>query len=516
MSTKDKLISNTAYLFLNWIIITAFSMAFWMILGKTVDKPSLGIVATAIQLSSLIVPIVLLGMDSMSNRLIPLFINKDDKERVRGIIEASVKYVLAASLIAAAALFLSASYISPILKIDELMIWMAGIIMVVMAQTYLLGAFYYGLQDMKKYFITNLAGQISLVVAELGLIWLGWGYVGAAVAYLLSFGVTLGMRISPKLLTMAKKSNIDRKMIFQFSIPALWVMIFSVIFTNTQYLILSSLKDLSATGSFAVATKVIAVIATVPLLFTNALFPITAGLCASGGSKRKQSYLIALIFRYSIMIVAPIALYMVIFAKELVYFFSTAEFLDSVSLFPFLAIGAIFTGLANQFLTSLYALGHPKEYRNSYIVSTIFYIFSAIGLTYMFSGIGLAASYMMSAIILFFTTFFFIRKYTTLRLPYGSILKISAALGLSLVVLYPLMGFVVGIKSAILCSSAAGIAYLVILGFMGFYTTEDLDIYDSVAGRLPLERSKFLKDLALAVRGLVKSFVKRKFSEGYS
>lgn len=508
MSIKDKLISNTTYLSLGWFSSTLFFMLFWILLGKTLLPESYGIVATASQTATLLSTLSLVGLGTTVNKLIPELIERKQKNKTYGLILFSLKVTLISSSVISIGLIVFSTQISSILKLVPDVILLVAASTILMAFAGLIGYVYYGFQNMKKFFLTNLCGELSMIFFALLFIQLGLDYLGAMIALTLSYLIIFLARIEKGLFKVSTKEAIDKKLIFKYSIPAFVVDFFSVIFSKSQFIILASMQGTEVTGLFAVAMKIASVILIMPIIFSTALFPITSGLSIDKNSKSKQSYLVSLAFRYSVFIVLPLALFIMLFPKYLILLFSTEAYSAAISFLPSLVLGTVFLGLATPLLSSLYAIGNPKKYRDIHVISTLVYLFSAVILTYYFSAEGLAVSYFLSSALLFTITALFIKKYLTIKLPIKCIGKMLIGIVVSFLFLFFTNSFISNLWIAMPFIVAAGFIYFVTLLKLNFYVEEDLKILDFASEKTPIFKTKIVW-----FRQYLSKFVKKSYMD---
>lgn len=484
---KDKLISNTIFLSMRWVSNTLLFMLFWLILGNTLPPEEYGIVSVALQVVTLLAGVCSLGLTTTARKLIPEFVEKKQWNKVPMLVRMSLKITTIFSLLISLALIVFYLAVPSFIKFPMDVLWLVGGSIIMTSLATILMEIYYGLQDMKRVFWTRLISDMSLIVISLSLIFLGMGYIGAVIAYMVSSIILTVTQLDSKILRGAAE-KMDSGIIKKYAIPALIVIIFTTIFNNSQFIILSTLDTVELTGIFAVAMKIASPISIVPTIFSTALFPITSGLSLNKKSKSRQSYLITLVFRYSIFVIIPASLFILFFSDYIIVFFSSVEYLSASAFLPILVIGGACLGLANQFLLSLYATGHPKKYRDSYVISTVIYLVSAVVLTYMFSAHGLAFSYLLSSVILLVTTFLFIRKTLCVKVPLSVIWKISLGCIMSMTFLFFTQSFVSSIWSAIPFILMACLVYLAVLLKLGFYVHEDLKVLDFVSEKIPMTR----------------------------
>ncbi len=507
MSIKDKLISNATYLSLNWFFNTLLFMLFWILLGKTLLPDSYGIVAVSLQTVTLLSALSLVGLGTTVNKLIPELIERKQKNKTYGLILFSLKVTLISSLVISGGLIVFSTQLSNILNLIPDVIWLVAASTIIMAFASILGFVYYGFQNMKKVFLTNLYGELSMIAFVLLFIHLGLDYLGAIIAFTLAYLIIFLTRIERGMFKVSKKETIDKKLIFKYSIPAFVVVFFSVILNKSHFIILSSMKGVELTGLFAVAMKIASVVLIIPIIFSTALFPITSGLSVDKNSKSKQSYLISLVFRYSIFTVLPLALFMIVFSKYLILLFSTEAYLAAVSFLPFLVLGSVFLGLATPLLSSLYAIGKPKKYRDSHVISALVYIISAVILTYYFSAEGLAISYLLSSASLLAITSLFIKKYLTIRLPKKSIGKVLIAIATSFLFLFFTKPLTPNLWVAGIFVIIASLIYFSVLLKLNFYVEEDLKVLDFVVEKTPVFKRQINQFRNYLSKFITKSYI---------
>ncbi|MEM5832392.1 MAG: hypothetical protein QXT38_03740 [Candidatus Aenigmatarchaeota archaeon] len=64
MGLSEKLISNSIYLFVDWLIATSMSFLYWLIAGKTLLPEEYGIVSTTTNLAIVLSNASLLGLNT--------------------------------------------------------------------------------------------------------------------------------------------------------------------------------------------------------------------------------------------------------------------------------------------------------------------------------------------------------------------------------------------------------------------------------------------------------------------
>jgi len=506
MTIKDKLISNTTYLSLNWFFTMLFSMIFWIILGKTLSPDSYGIVALFFQVATLLSAISLFGLPSAVIKLIPELLKRKRKDKVQGIILFSFKWVLILSLVIAFTIVVFSAQFSTFLKLQKEILWIVSISIVVTTLVSIFDAFYHGFQNMKKLFLTKFYGGLSKVIFVLLFMFLNFDYFGAVIAICLSYVIIILTRIEKNIFKISKKPVVDKKLIFKFSIPALTILIFSSILNQSQLIILSSMKTAEVTGLFAVGTKISSILPIIPIIFLSALSPIISGLSADKNSKPRQSYLIRLVFRYNLFFILPMALFLILFSKYAILLFSSPEYLSATNLLIILTINYVFHGLTGFLLSNLWSIGYPKKHRDAQIISSLAYILLSIPLTYYFSAMGLAVSFLLSNILFFCLTVFYLKKHLSFMPPIKDVLRIAVGCLISALFLLLAKPYINNFWVAAVFAVIAGFIYVLSLLKLNFYLEEDLMILEFLSEKTPL-----FKKQTIQLRNYLSKFVTRNY-----
>lgn len=484
-----KLISNTFYLFLDWFAVAFFSFIFWLILGKTLNPSNLGIVATAISLTMFIGKISNLGINIALQKLIPEIKQKKGLEEVYSLVKLSLKPIsISLLIIFLILLFFSHQFLS-FIKIPYYTFLITIFSIIIFSIYDFLASILYGLQNMKRLFLTNMT-QIILRISITGLLVLfGFSYFGPLIGFLFGYFFILFFMFNPNYFKNGQ--SLSYKKLFFYAAPALISTLASAFTTRGGYIILTIIQNTETTGIFTVAFTITSTIGTLIHASSSGLFPITSALSADKKRKKKQGYLIGLVLRYSIFLTIPLALLLLVFPKHAVLLFSTEEFwstekfLDSSQLFTILVPAAVLFGIGGIFTWNLYALGQPKLHRNIIILSSLVFLILSLILTNYFSALGLSISYLIAVLLRFILGFGYIRKHVKLNLFIKDILKvlISSLAIISILLIFKPFIYNVFILGIILFPTS--LLYLGVLLLIKFYKIEDVKILRYFGKKLP-------------------------------
>ncbi|MEM5829240.1 MAG: oligosaccharide flippase family protein [Candidatus Aenigmatarchaeota archaeon] len=492
MSVSEKLISNTVYLFLDWLILTSMGFLYWSIAGKTLLPEEYGIVSTSVNLAIVLSGVSLLGLNTATWKLIPEYLAKKQKGKINSLIRFSLKVILISNLFFVLVLFSFSSFFQSILKTPLIAIWLTAITLFIISLSTQFGTIIYGFQDMKIFLETDWWGQLAKVSISTILIFFGLGYLGPLVGFLIGFLVITLLRFFfIPFKGMLGKIN-KKKIFFDYALPTFIANLAWIIFLNGQYVLLTILKNPETTGIFTIAMILTYPITVIPQTLTSALLPITSQLSIDRNSKKKVSHLIELVFRYALFLALPVALFLMLFSKPIILIFSRVEYLPASQLFPILALSSVVYGLGNVFLYNLYAIGKIKINRNIVIVTTFLFFIFAVPLILVFSALGLAIAYILATTILTLLSFYYIRKNLEVKLVWGSIGKLILASLISFSFLYVTTSFTSGLLAGIFLTIIAGLIYIEVLILLKFYIKEDVIILEFFASKSPLFKKQIL------------------------
>lgn len=508
MAIKDKLVSNTFYLTLNWFFVTLASMGFWLILGKTLPPASYGNVALFFQLATILSSVSVLGMHLASSRLIPGMLQDGRMDKVQGIIMFAFKWSTAAALTIALGMFALTDQLTAVFKIDRTVLWMAAVLVVLMSVTNMFEYVYRGFQKMKKLMVTNFIGGASKIALALAFAYMGLGYFGGMLAIFVSYVALVVSRLERKMFQLSKSSSVDVKTVLSFSIPALVVYMFSALLNESQYIMLSSMKTAELTGIFAVGNKVASIIPIIPIILFSSMAPIVSGLSSDRNPKSRQFYLIKVIFRYTLLFILPLTAFLMVFSKYAVLLFSGIEYIAATDILVVLTLASAFYGMSSFFLSNLYSIGDSKRYMNAQVISSLVYLLISIPMTYYYSDMGLAFAYLLSNVLLFMVSLRYLEDHGRVLPPARDIAKMAVGIIVSFAFILAAKPLVDNFMLAGAVSAAGAALYMLVMLPMNFYIKEDLLMLDTVGKSIPRT-----KPVMSFVRGVLSGFVKRSYTE---
>jgi len=497
MRIGEKLISNTTYLFLDWVTLSFLSFVFWSILGKTLGTSELGvtselgIISTSINFIILVTYFSTLGITLALQKLIPEIKKKKGIGNVRSLLRLSIRPIAISLIFISIIFFIFSNNLSVFLKIPYNVVLISIFSIVFYSLFAFFGSILYGFQNMRRYFLTDLFQILLRVFLSFFLIVIGFSYFGPLIAFCIGFLIILFFRIN---LNYFKKGSglFSYKKLFDYAFPALISALATSFIFNSQFIILTVIKSTEITGIFTVAFIISSPILILPNVLTSALFPIISALSVDHKTKERQGYLIGLVLRYSLFLTIPLSLLLIIFSDYAVLLFSQQEFLPSTQYFPMLILGSIFYGIGSIFISNLYAIGKPKLYRNIMFLSSLLFLSSSLILTNYFSALGLSFSYLAVTVIYFLLCFNYIKKYLKIKLFVRDISKILLSSLLIISILLILKPFIYDAFVLPIFLVPIGLFHLYLLSLIKFYRAEDAKVLEFFGKKIPIIGKYFL------------------------
>lgn len=486
MDVGRRLAANTSYLLLDWTFLTFFSLVFWIIIGKLLVPAEYGLISTSINFAIFFSTFTIIGITPAISKLIPEYVEKKkNKKYINSFISSALRPIFISLTIISASLLLLSPQLSVLLKMP-LSLFLINILLLITISFYnFMWSTFYGFQQMRKIFVIDTMFGIGKIILSVSLIYLGFRQFGAVFAVFLSYLLVLLFKFNFRYFK-PPSINIGYKNIFFYAIPALIVSITISIINNSQYIILTILKNPEVTGIFTPAYALSSLIFTIPSIINSGLFPIISQLSVEKGTKREQTYLINLVLRYALFIMIPSAALLLIFSKNFILLYTSQLFLQATEFFPILVPAAILFGTGHIFLGNLYAIGKPNINRNIMILISSVFVISAIILTNYFSAIGLSSSFLLISSLLFILTFSYLKKFLKVKFYKKDIIKILLSSSVIGITGFYFRFIIFNTIVFILFLLSLGVLYILILNLLRFFRYEDVRLLEFFVNRLPV------------------------------
>jgi O-antigen/teichoic acid export membrane protein len=492
MKEEKKLFSNAFYFFLDVFFINLFSLFYILTIWKFLPPKDYGIIATVTNLSLLVSSICFLGFSAANPKLISEYAQKKQFKKIGSLLRFSFSVSTMLSL--ASSLLLSSFYLffPNIFKFsfEAMLILCISIFVIVIYGIF--GSLLYGLQNMKKIFISDLVGYFLKFFLTFIFLFLGFGYLGVLISFVLCYVFSSLIRFERGAFSLS--NEIDKNFVIKnYALPAFFMTILGLIINNSQYVILTFLQNPETTGIFGTALTISFLITFIPNILSASLFPIISQLSVVKNKQSKQSYLTSIVIRYINLFSIPSIFFLSIFSREIILLFSTKEYLPSSQFLPLLTLASFLFGLGNFFLNCLYGIRKTTLTRNISLSFTSIFLILALPLTYFLFSWGLSIAYFVTMSLYSFTTFILLKEFLKLEnlaKPSIKILFASSVFGLLL-----FSSEIFGLKFylKILVLVIAGLFYFILLLPLKFYQKEEVRILNYLGRKMPFFKNLFSK-----------------------
>jgi len=493
MSISKKLVTNAFFLLLDFATVFVVSFLFWILIWKNLTPTESGIFSVAQNFIILVASITTFGFSSAVSKLIPEYVATGKNEVAHTLIRFALKATILTSFVGAIIIYFSTPIIGVYLgnfPNDAVIFVSFGIVFLTLES--ILGSVLLGFQRTKRYFSSDILGNIIKIIVAFVLIVFGFRYIGPIAGLVVGFLFVTLFRIDMKWFKKNKASVDKKHVLYNYSLPSLFSSFGSIILTNSPYIIIAYFGGLAVTGIFTAALTITSQLTILVGILSSAIFPVVSELSVSKNMKSKQSEVINLGLKYGVLITLPVALLLILVPRSIILLLSQTKYLPAADILPILSLAYFMMGVSIIFTSSLYAIKRPKTSRNIWLLSAIVFLLTSIPMTIYYSSIGISASFLFSILVLFSLSLFYLRKYLKFELNWKNILKIVIA-GLVLVAfVFAADIFSLPTIDKYLLGFAGLILYFVLLLPMRFFTKDDIRLLEVLSEEMPFMKSLFL------------------------
>ena len=368
-----------------------------------------------------------LGFDRSLIKFIPEFRYRKKYD----LIKSSILYVTFTQLVTNTIVIFGIYAFANYLSLNFFHNPQAGAVLRLMAIAFFIDNFVFvikfSFQGFKK---TVLFASVDLIrmVLLFGIILVGlrlnYGIFSPVAAYiivpailLLVFAVVLVVRVFPQFLSA--KFRVDKRAFMRIAKYSLFVMstgIGTAILGYTDSIMLTYFSGLESVGLYNVALPTATILIYIAIAIEGVLIPLTAELWV----KKKKEVLssgLRLLYNYSMVLIVPLAISMVLFADVILSVLYGKEYAQAGAALMILSIGTIFGTLYS--INSNIFSGVEKPGINSNIVyfGAGFNFVVNIVLIPMMGIVGAAIATTISYVLMAILTFVYVRKFVEIRLP---------------------------------------------------------------------------------------------------
>ncbi len=477
-------LSNTFYLFNDWLVIMAFGYVFWIILAKLLTVEDVGIYSTISNIAIFLTTLTVLGYNISAIRIVSDKISKG--EVVGGLNKYFFKTAIFANILMSAAVILFFNFfkVNSISFLESLAI--AGYLFLNSLYNVALGILQ-GMQNMKRVFSTDLLNYILKLALTAAFIFLGTKYFGPILAYVIATTVALAFRLRG---ISFKGDGSDKKEVWKYSLPAMIGGFGLILFFQSNVIILGAMRTMAEVGIFTLAFMIATPIRAIYQSVSSAIFPITTAQWVAG-EKEKAVELLSRSIRYTLIFTLPALVLIFLFSSEILLIFTTEEYLAGANAMRTISLGSLFFGLSLLFATILFSAARPNESRDIQIAGGILNTAVCFFAVPFFGINGASLAFVIGSLAAFFLSLYWYKKFIKAKIMQDYILKLAVAAAILFAFSYFVKLFFDPIPSLII-SAFFGIAvYVLALLAMKFFDKYDYKLISSIEEKTPMGKAFF-------------------------
>jgi O-antigen/teichoic acid export membrane protein len=340
------------------LIGTAIGYLSRLIIARSLGPAPYGLISLAFAGFSIAATFGALGLPGGVVRHVSLFKGKGDRTRIKGAITSGLKIAIPLSLGLGILLFLGSGWLSvhvfhdarlaPLLKVMSVAVpfWAA--------MNVLLGGVR-GFQRMEYHvYAMRIVEPVSRTVLIAALVLLGYGVLGAAIAYVFAAALAalaafyfLQRKVFPFVRSKIKSASMSRELL-AYSWPLLFSGILLLVTNWTDTLMLGFFKTSTDVGFYNAALPTVRVFSAVPIAFGMIFFPVLSELYGRG-RRREMGEIFTTTTKWVFMILLPIALLMILFSEAVLRILFGPAYVVASAALSILTVGFLINYL---FLTS--------------------------------------------------------------------------------------------------------------------------------------------------------------------
>ncbi|MBL7147261.1 MAG: flippase [Nanoarchaeota archaeon] len=271
------------------LISKALAYAYRIIIAR-MGIEQYGLLSIALAVFGIFITISLLGMSEGIIRFVSFYKGKADQRRIKGVITSALKITLPLSLVGAAFLFFASNWIAVTFFHNSDLSILFKVLAFGIPLDILRSIFFSSIKAFQKVeyevYGKSIAENITKVVLTLIMVYLGFGVLGAALAYLASIFVSfilsfyfLEKKVFPIVSTKIVSIK-NYKPLLVYSLPLLLTGFVFLIIQWTDTLMLGSLRTVFEVGLYNAALPTALLLYIFPSAIRTLFFPVLSELYA--------------------------------------------------------------------------------------------------------------------------------------------------------------------------------------------------------------------------------------------
>lgn len=332
---------GSGIIFLGIVFSKIFGYIYRLIIAR-IGVEQYGTLSLGIVIVGIVIMFSSLGLDFGVLRYVSYFIGKGDNEKIKGVINSALKISIPISIIFSLLLFVFSGKIAYILFNNINLSLILKILSICIPFYITAKMFISVLVSFKKIkyviYAQYLSESLLKVLITILFIVLGYGIIGAAIAYVLAvlcmFGLSFYFLQKRVFSFLDKNINgfFSNKVLLLFSLPLLFSNLIEVIIGWADSIMIGIFKGSYFVGIYNAAVPTSVILLMIPLALLYLYLPLLTQLYSNNNTD-KMKYIYKLITRWVFLLNLPLFLLMTFFSKQILSILFGVEYsIGSLSL----------------------------------------------------------------------------------------------------------------------------------------------------------------------------------------
>lgn len=418
MSNITAVIRGGLWLYMRSLITNMVGFFYWFIISAIAGPSVVGLTSTTMSLALTVFGLVTLGTNIGVQRFIGACRGKGDHECSSRYFWSVALYNLIIYLVVGTSMVIMGLSGLSIYNIKGDMLFYAGL-MVIFNSSLLFDPLLISYLETKPLFIATVLGQAIRVPVGVGLVYIGWGWIGAFIGILASMPISLivKLRFVLKIVKPKLRIYIDTlKDVLKAGLANWLPSTITLLGQQLGVLTLFGIKGAIETGLYYVAFSIMSVIQGIGISILQLMLPVLSGM--SDGRKRATVRAIRII----LALVSPLAFVLAVYSYVPLSLLGKS-FIAATPILMLLSISIPATFIVVGVNSLVYAYGLYGMVLVLGLAMNLSRILSYVPLSLIMSGIGTALSYALGSYIALIVAAYICRK-IKLEINYKEILII--------------------------------------------------------------------------------------------
>jgi len=495
----NSIFKGGAIIFLGYIISKLFGLIYRVLVGRYIGPEEYGIIAVMIAVYTIGKKLSRLGIPKGVQKYVAEYRPENSIEKQVGVVRTGTILITISSLITASALFIISPWLSTEIFNESRAIWpirFAALLLPIWAHKGNFVAVTDAYEKMQYHAYTSqIFPNIAKVILTGIFIILGYGYLGAAAAFAIGYGLAAvaagyyAYKILPEIFKPNFSSSFDFRKLFTHSWPLFAAGLLASIAGYIDTLMLQVFLGAREVGLYNSAYPFASALAFGTSIF-GSIYLSNASKLYKNGKKEEMMSAYGMIVKWTAIVAIPLLAIMLVFPQSLLQIFGE-EYLGMANVLRILGLGFLLSALIGPISGVIQAVEKTK-YKLYLTVFTgvsnislnlvLIPIYGVIGAAFATAGTFLLAFIVKSAILYKFTGILPFR-FSLLKIGLAGLISGFLAYNISFLDFPEIVVFILG-------SFTLGVSYLVLLLVFRVLEEEDIKVLKHLRKKTGIESEK--------------------------